>query len=429
MPVAKPQAGENPSPKLAMNETLLVDRLGQRGDGIAAAPGGSVFVPFALPGETVRAVVDGERGQLVEIIAPSESRIAAICPLFTRCGGCAAQHMAPGLYREWKRQQVVTALARAGIEAPVAEVVDAHGAGRRRVTFHARLQGQQMVVGFMAARSHELIEVEACPVLVPGLARAPAVAQMLASRLGSAGKPLDIQVTASEAGLDVDLRGHGPLGDKARLALTVLAERLDLARLSNHGEIVVERRAPLQQMGKALVAPPPGGFLQATALGEETLAGLVMAALPKGKRAADLFAGCGPFSFRIAERMQVLAIESEKAATLALARGAGATQGLKPIATEARDLFRRPLLEHELSAFDVVVLDPPRAGAEAQAKRLAASKVKDVVYVSCDAASFARDAATLIAGGYALEGVTPVDQFRYSAHIELVGVFRRGRKG
>jgi 23S rRNA (uracil1939-C5)-methyltransferase len=127
--------------------------------------------------------------------------------------------------------------------------------------------------------------------------------------------------------------------------------------------------------------------------------------------------------------MQVLAIESGKAAMLALARGAGATQGLKPIATETRDLFRRPLLEHELNGFDVVVLDPPRAGAEAQVKRLAASKVKDVIYVSCDAASFARDAATLVAGGYALEAVTPVDQFRYSAHVELVGVFRRGRKG
>lgn len=429
MSVAKPQAGEGSSPKLAMNEILVVERLGQRGDGIVASPPGSVFIPFALPGETVRAVVDGERGHLVEIIAPSESRIAAICPLFTRCGGCAAQHMAPGLYREWKRQQVVTALARAGIEAPVAEVVDAHGAGRRRVTFHARLQGEQMIVGFMAARTHDLIEVEACPVLVPGLARAPAVAQMLANRLGSANKPLDIQVTASEAGLDVDLRGHGPLGDKARLALTVLAERLDLARLSNHGEIVVERRAPQQHMGKALVAPSPGGFLQATALGEETLAGLVLAALPKGKRAADLFAGCGPFSFRLAERMQVLAVESDKAAMLALARGFGATQGLKAIATETRDLFRRPLLEHELNVFDVVVLDPPRAGAEAQVKRLAASKVKDVIYVSCDVASFARDAATLIAGGYALEGVTPVDQFRYSAHVELVGVFRRGRKG
>ncbi|MCO5092446.1 RNA methyltransferase [Bosea sp. (in: a-proteobacteria)] len=412
-----------------MNEILTVDRLGQRGDGIAEAPSGSVFIPYALPGETVRAVVDGERGGLVEIIVPSESRIAAICPLFTRCGGCAAQHMAPGLYREWKRRQVVTALERAGIAAPVAELVDAHGAGRRRVTFHARREGEAMVVGFMAARSHDLIAVEHCPVLAPGLARAPVVAGMLASRMGGTGKPLDIQITASEAGLDVDIRGHGPLGDRLRLALTQLAERLDLARLANHGEIVVERRPPLQRMGRALVSPAPGGFLQATALGEETLAGIVMAALPRGKRAADLFAGCGPFGFRLAERMQVTAVESDKAAMLALARAAGATQGLKPIVTETRDLFRRPLLEHELGAFHVVVLDPPRAGAEAQAKRLAASKVRDVIYVSCDAGSFARDAATLVAGGYALEAVTPVDQFRYSAHVELVGVFRRGSKG
>jgi len=429
MPVAKPQPGENPSPSFAMNEVLVVDRLGQRGDGIAQTPSGNIFVPYTLPGETVRAVIDGERGQVVEIIASSESRIAAICPLFSRCGGCAAQHMEPGLYREWKRQQVVTALSRAGIETPVADLVDAHGAGRRRVTFHARRQGEAMVVGFMAARSHELIAVEACPVLAPGLARASSVALMLATRLGGANKPLDIQVTASEAGLDVDIRGHGPLADKLRLALTELAERLDLARLSNHGETIVERRPPLQRMGKALVAPAPGGFLQATAAGEEALAGLVMAALPKGKRVADLFAGCGPFSFRLAERMQVLAVESDKAAMLALTKGAGATQGLKPIATETRDLFRRPLLEHELNGFDVVVLDPPRAGAEAQVKRLAASKVKDVIYVSCDAGSFARDAATLVAGGYALEAVTPVDQFRYSAHVELVGVFRRGRKG
>ncbi|MCU4178947.1 class I SAM-dependent RNA methyltransferase [Bosea sp. BH3] len=412
-----------------MNETLTVVRLGQKGDGIAETASGQVFVPYALPGETVRAVVDGERGQLVEIIAPAESRIAAICPLFTRCGGCAAQHMEPGLYREWKRQQVVTALSRAGVEAPVGDLVDAHGAGRRRVTFHARQQGETMVVGFMAARSHDLVAVEACPVLAPGLARAPAAAQMLANRMGSANKPLDIQVTASEAGLDVDIRGHGPLGDKLRLALTQLAERLDLARLSNHGEIVVERRPPLQRMGKAVVAPAPGGFLQATAAGEEALAALIMDALPKGKRAADLFSGCGPFSFRLAERMQVLAVESDAAAMLALTKGMGATQGLKPIAAETRDLFRRPLLEHELNGFDVVVLDPPRAGAEAQAKRLAASKVRNVIYVSCDAGSFARDAATLVAGGYALEAVTPVDQFRYSAHVELVGVFRRGKKG
>ena len=411
-----------------MNETLTIARLGQRGDGVCDSADGQVFVPYTLPGETVRVVRDGERGQLVEIIAPSESRIAAICPLFTRCGGCAAQHMDASLYRAWKRNQVVVALARAGIEAEVGELVDAHGAGRRRVTFHARREGIGMMVGFMAARTHDLVAVEACPVLAPGLARAPAVAQLVANRLGGSNKPLDIQVTASEAGLDVDIRGHGPAGDKLRLSLTEAAERLDLARLSMHGEIIVERRPPMQRMGKAHVAPGPGGFLQATQAGEEAICALVLAGLPKVKRVADLFSGCGPIAFRLAERAQVLAVESDKAAVLALTRGSGQTQGLKPIASEVRDLFRRPLLEHELNGFDAVVLDPPRAGAEAQIRRLAASKVATVAYVSCDAASFARDAAILIEGGYALTAVTPVDQFRYSAHVELVGLFRRPGK-
>ncbi|PZU93070.1 MAG: RNA methyltransferase [Chelatococcus sp.] len=414
---------------MTMNETLVIDRLGLRGDGIAEADGASVFVPYALPGETVRVLRDGDRGQLVEIIAPAGSRIAAICPLFTRCGGCAAQHMAPSLYAEWKRRQVVETLSRAGVEATVADLVEAHGAGRRRVTFHARREGAGMRVGFMAARSHDLVEVEACPVLAPGLARAPAAAQLLANRLGGSNKPLDIQLTASEAGLDVDIRGHGPAGAKLRLTLTEAAERLDLARLSLHGDIVVERRPPLQRMGKAHVAPGPGGFLQATAAGEEALARLVLDALPKGKHAADLFAGCGPFALRIAERMAVQAFESDAPAVAALRRAAANTQGLRPVSAELRDLFKRPLLEHELNGFDAVVLDPPRAGAEAQARRLASAKVGTVVYVSCDAGSFARDAAILIAGGYALEAVTPVDQFRYSAHIELVGVFRRsGRR-
>lgn len=413
---------------LALNETLVIDRLGQRGDGIAETASGPVFVPYALPGEMVKVVRDGDRGQLVEIIAPAQSRIAAVCPLFTRCGGCAAQHMEPALYQSWKRQHVVTALERAGLRVPVADIVDAHGAGRRRVTFHARRDGAGMLVGFMAARSHELIPIEHCPVLAPGLARAPSVAQLLANRLGQASKPLDLQITASEAGLDVDVRGHGPMSDSLRLALTQLAERLDLARLSLHGDIIVERRPPLQRMGRAFVAPPPGGFLQATAEGEERLAGLVLDALPKVKTLADLFAGCGPFTFRLAEKAQVHAVESDRPAVQALLKAAGATQGLKRITAEPRDLFRRPLLEHELNAFDAVVLDPPRAGAEAQAKRLAASKVPAIVYVSCDAGSFARDAALLVAGGYALEGVTPVDQFRYSAHIELVASFRRPGK-
>lgn len=414
---------------LAMNETLTIARLGQRGDGVAETVQGQVFVPFALPGESVRAVRDGDRAQVVEILTPSASRIAAICPLFTRCGGCAAQHMGEGLYAEWKRQQVVTALSRAALKTEVGPLVDAHGEGRRRVTFHARRSEDGMRVGFMAARSHDLIDVEACPVLAPGLARAPVVAQLLANRLRASNKPLDIQLTASQAGLDVDIRGHGPAGDSLRRQITEAAERLDLARLSMHGEVIVERRAPFQLMGKAAVTPAPGGFLQATAEGEVILSRLVLEAIPKAKRVADLFAGCGPFSVRLAEKAQVSAFESDKAAVQALSRAANHTQGLKPVAAEARDLFRRPLLEHELNVFDAVVLDPPRAGAEAQVRRLAASKVPLIAYVSCDAGSFARDAALLVAGGYALERVTPVDQFRYSAHIELVGVFRKAAAG
>ena len=415
---------------LAMNETLMIARLGQRGDGVAETADGPVFVPFALPGESVRAVRDGERAQVVEILAPSASRIAAICPLFTRCGGCVAQHMGEELYAEWKRQQVVSALGRVGSGVTVEPPRDAHGTGRRRVTFHARREDDGMRIGFMAARSHDLIAVDACPVLAPGLARAPSVAQHLANRLGGSNKPLDLQITASEAGLDVDIRGHGPAGNALRRTLTEAAERLDLARLAMHGDVIVERRTPFHLMGKAAVTPGPGGFLQATARGEEVLAELVLAALPKAKRVADLFAGCGPFSFRLAERCHVTGFESDTTAVQALQRGASKAQGLKPIVAEARDLFRRPLLEHELAAFDAVVLDPPRAGAEAQVRRLAASKVPVVAYVSCDVGSFARDAALLVAGGYALERVTPVDQFRYSAHIELVGVFRKaaGRK-
>lgn len=415
---------------LAMNETLMIARLGQRGDGVAETADGPVFVPFALPGESVRAVRDGERAQVVEILAPSASRIAAICPLFTRCGGCVAQHMGEELYAEWKRQQVVSALGRVAAGVAVEPPRDAHGTGRRRVTFHARREEDGMRIGFMAARSHDLIAVDACPVLAPGLARAPSVAQHLANRLGGSNKPLDLQITASEAGLDVDIRGHGPAGNALRRTLTEAAERLDLARLAMHGDVIVERRTPFHLMGKAAVTPGPGGFLQATARGEEVLAELVLAALPKAKRVADLFAGCGPFSFRLAERCHVTGFESDKTAVQALQRGASKAQGLKPIVAEARDLFRRPLLEHELAAFDAVVLDPPRAGAEAQVRRLAASKVPVVAYVSCDVGSFARDAALLVAGGYALERVTPVDQFRYSTHIELVGVFRKaaGRK-
>jgi 23S rRNA (uracil1939-C5)-methyltransferase len=407
-------------------ETLVIDRLGAKSDGIAETPGGPVFVAGALPGETVQAERHGGRADLVAVETPSPERVEPFCPYFHACGGCATQHMSHGLYQAWKRDIVAGALRQARIETELAPLVDAHGDGRRRITLHARHAERETRVGYMAPRSHHLVEIAFCPVAEAAIReRAPAVAKALAQRLARSGKPLDIQVTASSAGPDVDIRGHGPLSDRDRLALVELARTLGLARLSLHGDVVVELTPPVQVMGRAALVPPPGGFLQATRLGEETLAGLVVEACAGAKRVADLFAGCGPFSLRLAERAEVHAVETERGSLAALDKAARATRGLRRVTTEARDLFRRPLLTLELKGYDAVVLDPPRAGAEAQVRQLAGSQVATVASVSCDPGTFARDAGILIASGYRLERVVPVDQFKHTPHVELVGVFRR----
>jgi len=283
-----------------------------------------------------------------------------------------------------------------------------------------------MHVGFMAPRSHRIVEIAFCPITEPALKdRAPAIARVIGEHLKGPRKPLDIQITATQTGFDVDVRGHGPMKDADRLSLIDLADSLDLSRLSVHGDVIVERRPPAILMGRTSVVPPPGSFLQATKLGEEVLAGLVTEACAKAKRVADLFAGAGPFSLRLAEKSEVHAVEFDKGSMTALDKAVRATPGLRRVSTEARDLFRRPLLTPELNAFDAVVLDPPRAGAEAQVTQLATSKVPLVVSVSCDAATFARDAAILMSGGYRLERVIPVDQFKHSPHLEVVGILRR----
>jgi 23S rRNA (uracil1939-C5)-methyltransferase len=285
-----------------------------------------------------------------------------------------------------------------------------------------------MRVGYMAARSHEVVEIAFCPIAEPALKEpAPAIARALAARLAPARKPLDVQITATGSGFDVDLRGHGPATDRQRRELIALAAELDLARLSLHGDVLVERRPPVIVMGRAAVVPPPGSFLQATREGEECLARLVLESCTGAKRVADLFSGVGPFALRLAEGAEVHAAETDRDSMAALDRAARGTPGLRRVTVEVRDLFRRPLLTPELDKFDAVVMDPPRAGAEAQARQLAASKVPLVVNVSCDAGTFARDAAILIAAGYRLERVVPVDQFKHSPHVELVGVLRRER--
>jgi 23S rRNA (uracil1939-C5)-methyltransferase len=411
-------------------ERLVIDHVGHRGDGVALAGGQAIYVPYTLGGETVEvAPVPGhhpDRRRLLAVEHASEARIAPFCPHFTVCGGCAIQHWEVERYRAWKREIVVETLALSKIECDVAPLIDAHGLGRRRITLHARIGTHDVLkVGFAAANSHDIIPVDRCPILAPGLGGALDSAWALAEPLISIGKPLDIQITAADNGLDVDVRGSGPLQAKMIATLSRLAEQHRLTRLTRHGELVLMRTPPVVAIGTARVTLPPGSFLQATAAGEEALAELVSGHCQRAKHVADLFCGVGPLALRLATKSRISAFDSDTGAVTALQKAAMAASGLKPVKTEARDLFRRPLMPQELRDFDAVVFDPPRQGAQAQAQQLAASKVPVVVAVSCNVATFARDARILVEGGYKIEGVTPVDQFRHTAHVELVAKFVR----
>jgi len=411
-------------------ERLVIDHVGHLGDGVAFAGGETIYVPYTLGGETVEvAAAPGhhpDRRHLLQVERESPERIAPICQHFGICGGCAVQHWQSERYRAWKRNLVIETLAQAKFACDVHPLIDAHGRGRRRTTLHARMGTHEVLkVGFAAANSHDIIPIDRCPILDPALDDALDAAWAIAELLKPTGKPLDIQVTATDGGLDVDVRGSGPLQAAIIAALSRLAEQHRLARITRHGELVSVRAPPVITIGKAQVALPAGSFLQATLAGEEALAALVLKHCKGAKHVADLFCGVGPFALRLAEKSRISAFDNDAGSVAALQKAASSTSGLKPVKAETRDLFRRPLVREELREFDAVVFDPPRQGAQAQAQQLAASKVALIVAVSCNAATFARDTRILIDAGYKMEGVTPVDQFRFSPHVELVAKFTR----
>jgi 23S rRNA (uracil1939-C5)-methyltransferase len=404
-------------------EEVEIVALDARGEGVAA---NGAIVPFALPGEKASVRLQGRRAERIEIVTESADRVEPFCRWFGRCGGCATQHMSADFYARWKRGLVVAALNHAGVEAEVGPLVDAHGAGRRRAIFHARYPpGGKDEVGFMRARSHDIVAIDGCPLFASAMAGAVEAARTLAGDLRGLGKPLDIGVTATLEGLDVDLRGSGPLELKATQKLIRTAQALDLTRVANHGATVIERRPPRMAFGEILVALPPGVFLQATESGEALLADFVERALDGARRIADLFSGAGAFALRLARRRELFAVDADADAMRALERAAATATGLRPLASETRDLFRRPLAGPELAAFDGALFDPPRAGAQAQARALAASAVPLVVAISCNPATFARDARILVDGGFTIGEVAPLDQFRHSPHVEIAAVFRR----
>ena len=415
---------------MAESECLVIDHVGHHGDGVAISRGGNIYVPYTLGGETVEVgPVPGhhpDRRQLLKVETASRERVAPFCPHFGVCGGCAIQHWDAEAYRAWKRELVVTTLSQAGIDCDVAPLVDAHGAGRRRITLHARMGTHDVLkVGYAAAGSHDIIPIDRCPILDPQLGGAIEAAWAIAEPLIAMGKPLDIQITATNSGLDVDVRGSGPVSSAMIALLSRIAGQHRLTRLTRHGELVLMRTPPVISMGAAQVMLPPGSFLQATIAGEAALAELVSEHCKRGKQIADLFCGVGPFALRLAAKSRIAAFDSDAASVAALQKAATSTSGLKPVKAEARDLFRRPLMPQELRDYDTVVFDPPRQGAQAQATQLAASKVATLVAVSCNVTTFARDARILIDGGYRIDGVTPVDQFRHTPHVELVAAFRR----
>ena len=413
-------------------ETVAIDRLGAQGDGIAETAGGPVYVPFALPGETAAIAREQSRGTLMALRSRSLERVDPPCPHFGpdgiggTCGGCNIQHLALPAYETWKRNLVTMALRAEKIDAPIATLFGCEPGSRRRLVLTARRTDAGLLVGFNQAGSHHIVAIETCLVGDPRIVKNLRAVRRVAAAVAKGTKPFRLTVLASETGLDIAADEVGRLSERQRQGAieTVLGERV-VARLALDGEVLVEPRKPSIVFGQVTVSPPPAAFLQASASAEAHMADLVSAHLSGCKRIADLFSGCGTFALRLASHAAVHAAEFDGKALAALDAGFRHATGLKRVTIERRDLFRRPLMATELKAFDGVVFDPPRAGAEAQCAELARSNVRRIAAVSCNPATLARDLALLVAGGFRVETIHPIDQFLWSPHVEAVALLAR----
>ncbi len=407
-----------------MPEVVEVEivRLGHRGDGVAEP---SIFAAHTLPGEIVRGELNENRLTKSKVLEPSTERVTPICSHFGVCGGCQLQHGSDEFVASWKTKLIEDALAARGLRAEILPIATSPIRSRRRATFAVRRTKKGVLAGFHAQASETIVAVPDCPVLTDGMLRALPFAEALAPEAASRKGTLSVAVTESENGLDVTISGGKPLHGPLRIVLSELAARYDLARLSYDEETIVTRRKPVQSFDGISVCPPPGSFLQATRHAETTLQNAVCDLLADRTHIVDLFAGCGTFAFPLSKSHKVQAFEGDESMVDAMRAAWRMTSGLKSLTSEARDLFRNPVSASELQQFDAAVVDPPRAGAAAQVAEFAKSGLSCIAYVSCNPASFARDARTLVDAGYELESVLPVDQFRWSAHVELVASFKK----
>lgn len=404
---------------------VTVERLGHLGDGVATAPEGNVFVTGALPGEIVEGVRSGDRLTELRIVTPSVHRVRPPCAHARTCGGCQLQHVSDEFVAEWKTEVVRSALDGQGLSAAFKPIVTSPATSRRRATLSARRTKTGALLGFHARGSDTLVATPDCLLLHPELIKAFEGLAAIVRLGGSRSAEVSLSITRTLSGVDVVVEGGKPLAPALRMKLAQIVEANRFARLTWSGETVALRDQPILRFGQASVILPPGAFLQATENGEAALLAAVRAALGPQKRVIDLFAGLGTFAIPLASQCEVLAVEGEATMTAAVEKAVRKAEGLHRITVETRDLFRRPLEPEEFRGVTGVVLDPPRAGAEAQVARLAEAAVPVIAYASCNPVTFARDAKALVLAGYFLDWVQVVDQFRWSTHVELVGCLRR----
>ncbi|MDF9304147.1 class I SAM-dependent RNA methyltransferase [Tritonibacter mobilis] len=408
----------------AARTTATIERLGHQGDGIAPGP---IYVPRTLPGERVTGVLEGQNMTDIRIEDPSEHRVQAPCRHYKSCGGCQLQHVSDEFVAQWKVEIVRNALISRKLETDFRPIQTSPTHSRRRATLTVKRTKKGAMAGFHGRASDVITAIPDCHLLAPELIAALPMAEDLALIGASRKAPLSVTITTSQAGLDVLVKNGKPLDGPLRIQMAQAVDRHSLARLTWDDELLAMEQSPTQAFGGANVCPPPGAFLQATPEGESALVAAVREGVGDARRIVDLFAGAGTFSLPLAQTAEVHAVEGEREMMQALELGWRKAQGLKKVTTETRDLFRNPLLVEDLRQFgkvyDAVVIDPPRAGAEAQIAQLAKAKLPLISYVSCNPVTFARDAEVLVAAGYKLNWVQVVDQFRWSSHTELAASF------
>lgn len=425
----------------AVTETVSVtiDKLGAQGDGIGEHDGLPIYVPGALPDELVSAqAVEKKRGgvyaKLISVDRPSPIRAQPRCKHFGNCGGCQLQHLNDDFYKQWITDRASLALSQHGFQnVRVHEPYIALPSSRRRVSFKVHKGGSGLVLGFNAKHSHQVVNISECPIT------SGTILQLIPELKGVLNKILPtrmvatIHCTLASNGVDILVEAQHELDLIARELLAEFADNQDVASLiwqhDGFMDPVSIRREPVMEFAGVRVPLPPASFVQASAECEAAMVKHVIDVCRGYGRVADLFCGMGTFTFPLAFEHQVLAVEGAQAPlkSLEAGRNFSSAQGikLKQIITKHRDLFRRPLTATELVGFEAVVIDPPRAGAQAQMTEIAKSSVQRIVSVSCNPNTFARDARILADGGYELERILPVDQFLWSSHLEMVGVFTR----